>query len=88
MYFFAQYFMQKSGEEVVWGLEGLEHIYQKVEKLNRDMAARIRSAVTGDAALNALVKLDFFGKNVFFELEDQFINLESLFRSYFAEEDT
>ena len=88
MYFFAQYFMQKSGKEIAWGLEGLEQIYQKVERLNRDMAARIRSAVTGDAALNAIVELDFFGKNVFFELGDQFVNLESLFRSYFAEEGT
>ena len=83
MYFFAQYFMWKSrGDMHNWGLSGLQQIYEKVEIMNRDMADRIRTAVTGDAALNAIVELDFFGKNIFFELEDQFIAFEHMFKSY------
>ena len=47
------------------------------------MADRIRSAIGQDAAVNALVILDFFALR--FSFEDQLNYLRPLFDSYFGE---
>ena len=82
MYLLAQYFLQKAGKEPDVELEGLKEIYRDLETLNTHMAERIRAAISKDAAVNAIVILDFFAKDLSFAIEDQLEEMQPLFDSY------
>jgi hypothetical protein len=46
------------------------------------MAQRVREAITQDAAVNAIVVLDFFAQTLPFMIEDQLDDLRPLFQGY------
>ena len=83
MYLLAQYFIQKEGGRPDLALDGLREIYANVQQLNSAMADRIRAAIHQDAAVNALVILDFFALRFSIEIEDQLAAIKPLFSSYF-----
>ena len=62
MYLLAQYFTNEEEGEPDLTLSGLRKIYENLQELNRAMATRIREAITQDAAVNAIVVLDFSHK--------------------------
>ena len=88
MYLLAQYFLQKDGREADLELKGLAKIYGNVQKLNSAMANRIRAAISQDAAVNAIVILDFFALNFSYVIEDQLEDIRYLFAPYFEQADT
>lgn len=82
MYLLAQYFLFKETGKADLSLQGLEDFYRSIEVLNMHMANRVRAAVAHDAAINAIVELDFFAKNFTFGLEDRLKELRHLFEPY------
>ena len=82
MYLLAQYFLKKAGKDPDMELEGLKEIYRDLETLNTYMAERIRAAISKDAAVNAIVILDFFAKDFSFAIEDQLEEIQHLFALY------
>lgn len=61
-------------------LSDMETTYRNLGKLNQGMAARIRSASSSDAAVNAITLLDVLVKDVRFELDGQLSLLKQLMR--------
>jgi hypothetical protein len=86
MYLLSQYFVHKSGGKPDLDLVGLKRFYEELQILNGAMANRIRAAISQDAAVNALVILDFFALRFSFEVEDQLTVMRPLFDAYFNEE--
>ena len=82
MYLLSQYFTNEEGEEIDLALEGLQKIYLNIQELNRAMATRIREAITQDAAVNAIVVLDFFAQTMPFAIEDRLEQLQPMFGAY------
>lgn len=82
MYLLSQYFTNEEGAEVDFALEGLQQIHKNIQELNRSMAQRIRAAITHDAAVNAIVVLDFFAQTMPFAIEDNLEQLRPMFGAY------
>lgn len=59
-------------------LSDMEATYGNLGKLNQGMAARLRSASSSDAAVNAITLLDVLVKDVRFELDSQLALLKKL----------
>ncbi len=68
-YLIKQYFAYKSGEEADWDLKGLREFYSRVAELNTCLACRVREGTNEDAAINAVVILDNYAKNVEYMFE-------------------
>lgn len=79
-YLIRQYFIDKSGEEPDWDLEGIKDFYDKVAVVNGKLAKRIRAGSCEDAGVNALVRLDSFAKNFEYLFENSMDILEKFFR--------
>ncbi|MFT5368484.1 MAG: hypothetical protein ACI8V2_003450 [Candidatus Latescibacterota bacterium] len=82
MYLLAQYYLNREVGKVDLSMRGLEDFYRSIEVLNEHMAKRVRAATERDAAINALVELDFFAKNFTFGLEDRLEELKYVFQPY------
>lgn len=82
MYLLAQYYLNREVGKVDMSMRGLEAFYRSIEVLNEHMARRVREAVARDAAINALVELDFFAKNFTFGMEERLDELKYLFQPY------
>lgn len=82
MYLLSQYFTHEDGRDIDLALDGLQQIYVDMQELNRAMATRIREAITQDAAVNAIVVLDFFAQTMPFAIEDRLEQLRPLFAAY------
>ena len=82
MYLLAQYYLNKEVGKVDLSMRGLEAFYRSVEVLNEHMAQRVRAATSRDAAINALVELDFFAKNFTFGMDLRLDELKYLFQPY------
>jgi len=82
MYLLAQYYLNREVGTVDLSMRGLEDFYRSIEVLNEHMAQRVRAATERDAAINALVELDFFAKNFTFGLEDRLEELKYVFQPY------
>jgi hypothetical protein len=82
MYLIAQYFRDKKGEKPDWTLDGLQEIYNKVGKVNKSFAERLRAATTKDASVNAIIILDCFAKAVPFAVKTTLSDYEKFFESY------
>ena len=89
MYLVAQYFRSQRGETPDWELKGLQDIYEEVHIVNRTFTERFRLAVDSDAGPNAIIRLDTFASMIVMSLDrNRLDNLEALFKSYFAKDDT
>jgi hypothetical protein len=69
-YLAAQYARGQAGASADWSLDGLRAVYREVAVVNRAFATRLRSALSKDASLNALVRLDVFTQTVPMALDE------------------
>ncbi len=83
MYLLAQYFITKQGGTGDGELEGLKELYSNLHILNTHMAERIRSAVSRDSSVNAIILLDVYTHTMPFAIEDQLAEIRYLFAPYF-----
>ncbi len=60
-------------------LTQLKQDYEDLQQLNHDMAERIRSATSKDAAVNAIVLLDALSKSVSLSIDDSLQQIRHLF---------
>lgn len=82
IYLVAQYYLNLSGSDADWKLDGLKDIYSEVGQVNRDFAQRLRDATKRDANLNALVNLDCFAAMVPLTAEQALKEIEDYFSAY------
>ncbi|MDP6040845.1 MAG: hypothetical protein QGG64_20010, partial [Candidatus Latescibacteria bacterium] len=72
----------KKGGEADLDLVGLVKVYEDLEILNVHLAKRVREAIQKDAAVNAIVILDFFAKSASFMFEEKLDGFVPLFEMY------
>lgn len=82
MYLLAQYFIGKDGGDPDLTLDGLSRIYADLQLVNRGMANRLRRANREDSAVNAVVLLDMFAKDVPVSIEESLQELQKVFSPY------
>ena len=82
MYLLAQYFLHQETGQADLSMRGLETFYRSIEVLNEHMAHRVRAAIEKDAAINAVVELDFFAKNFTFGVEQRLDEMRHLFQPF------
>ena len=85
MYLVAQYYRFRKGDHPDWNLHGLSDLFNDIGTVNRAFAERLKSVVSKDANLNALVVLNCvadMGK-IAFESEDM-DDLEYLFSAHMS----
>lgn len=83
MYLLAQYFRKKNNQSVDWELKGLMKVYEDIQKVNQNVAAKIADLEKRDTSINAVVVLNNFADFVTFSIDEKdFDHLESLFKPY------
>lgn len=85
MYMLAQYYRWQDNLSADLDMKGLFRFYEKVAKVNKGMADRIRTIKREDGAINAIVLLDMFVKGMPHELGATLAELKPLFAPYLAE---
>ncbi|MFA5927879.1 MAG: hypothetical protein WC838_01065 [Candidatus Margulisiibacteriota bacterium] len=85
-YMLGQYFMGLRGRKPDFDLDGLDKIYQRVHKLNRFIAERMRGAYEEDSGSNALGVLDLFSNMLNIEVKKHLQDLEYIYAPYIIEE--
>jgi hypothetical protein len=86
MYLLAQYFRRSEGKREDLELSGLTKIYDNLHKVNIEISNRLRSALSSDSSVNAIVFLDMFTKALPFVIKDKLLDLRYLFTPYFSKE--
>ncbi len=85
MYLLAQYFLLRRKNEPDWNLDNLAAIYNDIQTVNKNVCDKIQEVIDGDAAANALVKLDYSALYISLRLNKKILNeIESYFNAYFA----
>lgn len=83
MYLLAQYFRSKNNQTPDWELKGLMKIYEDIQKVNQNVAAKIADLEKRDTSINAVVVLNNFADFVTFTIDEKdFGHLEKMFRSF------
>ena len=80
-YLMFQYYEIHSGKNADLDLEGLSMIYKKLQSVNRAFSSRLKAACSQDAAVNAVVLLDLFAKDIPYSIEEKLEELGYLFES-------
>jgi hypothetical protein len=65
----SQYICEKRGQVADWKMENLTEIYKNISRVNNDFCERLRSAVTSDAGVNAVIILDAFSSFIQFSIK-------------------
>jgi len=79
-YMLMQYFLHQEGKPCDMEMRALQEDYLRVSQVNRNMAARLREAVHGDANVNAVVLLDLFAQDIPMAIDEGLADLAKLFR--------
>ncbi len=83
MYALAQFLKYKSGKAPDWQLKSLAELYDDIQKINTNVAAKIAKLEKQDAGINSVVVLNNFANTVTMNLDDDdFTNLNKLFHSW------
>lgn len=86
MYLLAQFFVARDGGVPDWTLAGLVKVYDDVKIVNQHMAQRLRTVLSQDAGVNAVVILDTFAENAKYQITtDRLDDLKKLFAAYLSE---
>ncbi len=85
MFLLAQYFQEKAGQGGKFDMAGLKDIYQALHVINIAISDRIRSALSAEASINAVVILDTRANLIPFSIEEQFDEIRHLFDAYDSE---
>lgn len=86
MYLLAQYFRRSEGVADDPELAGLAAIYDNLHLVNVGIAGRLRSALSSDSSINAVIILDMFTKALPFVIQENLLEIRYLFSPYFSEE--
>ncbi len=81
-YLIAQYFRVKDGFDFDAELEGLKKVYQNIQVVNKALATRLRAACEQDAAVNAVILLDLFAKEIPYSIDDALEDIRFMFEPY------
>ena len=84
-YLLGQYFRKKDGKEESYELHGLTKIYENMHLLNVKITERLRSAISEDSSVNAVIVLDVFTHNFHYVFEEDLVDLRRLFTSYLSD---
>ena len=79
MYLLYQYYNYKNGKTPDLDLTELNNIYSTMHEINTYCAKRLRQASTTDSAVNAVILLDMFTKNMPFAIDESLAELKYLF---------
>lgn len=82
MYLVAQFLKQNKGEKADWSLDELQLIYDRVGKVNKAFAKRIREVYANDAGANAISILDCFAAAVPVAIRNMLQEYEKHFKYY------
>ena len=83
MYALAQFLKYKSGKAPDWQFKSLAELYDDIQKINTNVAAKIVKLEKQDAGINSVVVLNNFANTVTMNLDDDdFTNLNKLFHSW------
>ncbi len=82
MYMLGQYYRWHNDKSVDLDLKGLHQFYDKVARVNKGLADRLRSEKREDGTVNAVVLLDMFVKSLPIMLDETLQELTPLFQSY------
>ena len=80
-YLMFQYYQTHAGKGHDLDLEGLSAIYKNLQSVNRAFSNRLKAACSQDAAVNAVVLLDLFAKDIPYSIEEKLEELGYLFES-------
>jgi len=86
-YLLAQYFRRKQGMSVDWNLDGLLKVYRQIGAINVNVCEQLRTAVSQDASLNAVIVLDTFAQMLHGSIETELTQFERLFASHLTDKD-
>ncbi|MEE9465475.1 MAG: hypothetical protein V3W14_07905 [Candidatus Neomarinimicrobiota bacterium] len=86
-YLLAQYFRLKHGLSVDWNLDGLLEIYRRIGAININVCEQLRTAVSQDASLNAVIVLDTFAQMLHGSIETEMAQFERLFAAHMTDRD-
>ncbi len=78
-YLLAQYFRRKHGLSTDWDLDGLLDIYSRIGAINLNVCQQLRTAVSQDASLNAVIVLDTFAQMLHGSIATELTQFERLF---------
>ncbi len=81
-YMLAQYFRNRKGKICDLDLKGLSNAYEQIQRVNRSIANRLRTAGEGDANMNALILLDVYAQDLPLVIEDGLESVAFLFDDY------
>lgn len=79
-----QYFNNKMGNTPDFNLEGLKEIYQDIQKINVELAHRLRTASKTDSSINAIVLLDMYAKAMPYVITHSLEELRYLFDPFIS----
>ena len=82
MYLLAQYFVHHEGGRPDFAMDGLRKVYENLQTLNSARADRLREAIRRDAAVKALVILDFFALGFSIDIAENLEEVRHLFQPY------
>jgi len=85
MFLLAQYFRKTADMSGELNMDGLKKIYQELHVVNVAISNRMRSALSAEASINALVILDTRANLMPFVIEDHFDEIRHLFDAYVLE---
>ncbi len=80
MYMLAQFFVHKMNTPPDLEFKGLLKIYKNISTVNRDFLKRLKTIVTKDSSLNAIITLDCFAQS--FSCPSAMIDLSSFERLF------
>jgi hypothetical protein len=82
MYLLAQFFKNEQGHGYNFDFSGLQQIYRNLQIINKHQANRIRAAMNQDAAVNGIILLDVFSREVFWSIEEGLGEMRNWFSAY------
>jgi hypothetical protein len=83
MFALAQFLRYKYGKAPDWQFKSLAELYDDIQKINTNVAAKIAKLEKQDAGINSVVVLNNFANTVTMNLDDDdFTNLNKLFHSW------
>ncbi len=83
MYLMAQYFLHKEGQDIDFGLRGLEQVYENIHTVNTSIAERFLAASEKDSSIDAVVQLDIYAMTFLGILDEPLEELRPLFEAFF-----
>lgn len=79
LYLLGQYFEARRGRAPDFELKKMDELYERVQKVNHGIIARIRSIATGDADANSVTILNGFAQLLAMQISDGFSEIEPFF---------